>query len=306
MNIIQTNQLTKSFGEIEAVSRVNMTIKKGEIYGFLGPNGAGKTTILKMILNLLKPSAGEVMVFDEVIGSGSYEYLKRIGSLIEYPVFYDDLTAVDNLKIHCEYMGYYKDNAIDETLKLVNLVGVNNKKVKEFSLGMKQRLGIARALITKPELLILDEPINGLDPIGIKEMRKLFKMLSRDYGMTILISSHIISEIEQIADRIGVIDKGVLVKEVSLEQAKIDHAGYIEVKLDDVTKAASILNDLVSSKNFKVASDHHIRIYDTSVSVSDITRVFVEHHIEILSISHVENNLEEFFVDLVDGGDISV
>jgi len=304
MNIIRTNRLGKVLNKAEVVSDVNMCIKKGEIYGFLGPNGAGKTTIFKMILNLLKPTSGEIVVFDEVIRQNSYEYLKRIGSLIEYPVFYDGLTAFENLEIHCEYMGYYKENAIEETLRLVNLAGVNNKKVKEFSLGMKQRLGIARALITKPEILVLDEPINGLDPLGIVEVRQLLKMLSRDYGMTILISSHIISEIELIADRIGVINKGKLVKEFTVEQAKIDHAGYIEVKLKDIDKGSRILDTLVKSRNFKVISDQQIKIYDTEVSVGDITKAFVTNNIEILSITQIDNTLEEYFINLVDGGDI--
>lgn len=304
MNIIRTNRLAKAFDKTEVVSDVNMCIKKGEIYGFLGPNGAGKTTIFKMILNLLKPTSGGVVIFDEVISYNSYEYLKRIGSLIEYPVFYDDLTASENLEIHCEYMGYYKENAIEETLRLVNLVGVNNKKVKEFSLGMKQRLGIARAIITKPEILVLDEPINGLDPLGIVEVRQLLKMLSRDYGMTILISSHIISEIELIADRIGVINKGKLVKEVTVEQTKLDHAGYIEVKLDNIDKGSSVLDKLIKSRNFKVISDQQIRIYDTDVSVGDITKAFVANDIEILSITQIDNSLEDYFINLVDGGDI--
>lgn len=303
MNIIRTNQLTKVLDNNEVVSGVNMCIRKGEIYGFLGPNGAGKTTLFKMILNLLKPTSGELIVFDELVKSCSYEYLKRVGSLIEYPVFYDDLTAAENLEIHCEYMGYYKENAIEETLRLVNLVGVNNKKIKEFSLGMKQRLGIARALITKPEILVLDEPINGLDPLGIVEVRQLLKMLSRDYGMTILISSHIISEIELIADRIGVIHRGKLVKEVTLEQARLDHAGYIEVKLTDIDKGSKVLDTLVKSRNFKVLSDQQIRIYDSEVTVSDITKAFVANGIEILSISQIDNSLEDYFIDLIDGGE---
>jgi ABC-2 type transport system ATP-binding protein len=166
--ILKTNQLTKSFKGKEVVSGVNMHVKKGEIYGFLGPNGAGKTTIMKMITNLIKPTSGEIEIFGEKLTETSFEVLKRMGTIIEYPIFYDNLTAKENLYFHCEYMGYYDKKSIDHAIELVKLHNIENKKVKEFSLGMKQRLGIARAISTKPELLVLDEPINGLDPIGIK------------------------------------------------------------------------------------------------------------------------------------------
>jgi len=193
--LLRTTNLVKKFNDKEVVSNVNMNIKKGEIYGFLGPNGAGKTTIMKMIVNLIKPSSGEIEIFGERLTNGDYDTLKRIGSIIEYPVFYEKLTGRENLELHCEYMGYYDKSAIDRVLDLLNLKGIDNKAVSDFSLGMKQRLGIARAIITKAEFLILDEPINGLDPIGIVEIRNLLKMLSSEYGITILISSHILAEI---------------------------------------------------------------------------------------------------------------
>ena len=304
-NIIETNSLTKAFKGVEVVSSVNMHIKKGEIYGFLGPNGAGKTTILKLIMNLLKPSSGEITVFDSVLHDKSYEYLTRIGSLIEYPVFYEDLSAKANLEIHCEYMGYYKNNAIDEALKLVNLIGIENKSVKEFSLGMKQRLGIARAIIAKPEILILDEPINGLDPIGIKEMRNLFRMLSHEYGITILISSHIISEIELIADTIGVIHKGRLIEEVSLNEVRKEQSKYIEVEVNDSNKAAFVLDNEMQLKNFKVLPNNCIRIYDESIETASVSKVLVSKNIDVLAISKKNQTLEDYFIDLIDGGDIS-
>jgi ABC-2 type transport system ATP-binding protein len=196
--ILKTNQLTKTFKGKEVVSGVNMHVKKGEIYGFLGPNGAGKTTIMKMITNLIKPTSGEIEIFGEKLTETSFEVLKRMGTIIEYPIFYENLTAKENLYFHCEYMRYYDKKSIDHAIELVKLHNIENKKVKEFSLGMKQRLGIARAISTKPELLVLDEPINGLDPIGIKELRDLFKLLCREYGITLLVSSHILAEMEQI------------------------------------------------------------------------------------------------------------
>lgn len=202
--ILKTSQLTKTFKGKEVVSGVNMHVKKGEIYGFLGPNGAGKTTIMKMITNLIKPTSGEIEIFGEKLTDTSFEVLKRMGTIIEYPIFYDNLTAKENLDFHCEYMGYYDKKPIDHAIELVKLHNIDNKKVKEFSLGMKQRLGIARAISTRPELLILDEPINGLDPIGIKELRDLFKLLCREYGITLLVSSHILAEMEQMSDTVEI------------------------------------------------------------------------------------------------------
>ncbi len=234
--ILKTNQLTKSFKGKEVVSEVNMHVRKGEIYGFLGPNGAGKTTIMKMLTNLIKPTSGEIEIFGEKLTNTSFEVLKRMGTIIEYPIFYDQLTARENLSLHCEYMGYYDNEAITQALELVKLHNIEGKKVKDFSLGMKQRLGIARAISTKPELLVLDEPINGLDPIGIKELRDLFKILCKDYGITLLISSHILAEMEQMSDTIGIIQNGKLIKEVSMKSINGKQTEYIEVQVQNIKK----------------------------------------------------------------------
>lgn len=176
--ILQTNQLAKSYQGTEVVSNVNLNVRQGEIYGLLGPNGAGKTTILKMITTLIKPSRGEITIFGEKMSSRSHDILRRIGSIIEYPIFYEDFTAKENLMFHCEYMGYYEKHAISNTLKELQLKEFANKLVKDFSLGMKQRLGIAQAIVTKPDLLLLDEPVNGLDPEGIHDIRNLLTKLS--------------------------------------------------------------------------------------------------------------------------------
>ncbi len=303
--IITTHNLSKAFKGKEVVSNVNMHIQKGEVYGFLGPNGAGKTTILKMILNLLKPTVGTINVFNNELRHDSYDYLARIGSIIEYPVFYTDLSAKENLEIHCEYMGYYKKGAIEEALRLVSLTGTEDKSVKEFSLGMKQRLGIARAIISKPELLILDEPINGLDPVGIKEIRQLLKMLSRDFGITILISSHIISEIEQIADTIGVIDQGILVEEISMDELRNEQADFIEIHVDNPDKACFILDNELHLKNIKVFKDQSIRIYDEIEDVGTISKVLVNRSVSIEGIRKSKSSLEDYFLSLVEGGDLS-
>lgn len=303
--ILKTNNLTKVFDGIEVVSNVSMNIKKGEIYGFLGPNGAGKTTIMKLVTNLIKPTSGEIEIFGDKLTITSYEVLKRMGTIIETPVFYDRLTARENLELHCDYMGFYNKVAIDEALSLVNLINIDNKNVKNFSLGMKQRLAIARAIITKPEFLILDEPINGLDPIGIKEMRDLFIMLSREYGISILISSHILSEIEHIADTIGVINNGILKREVSMETIRKNNTEYIEIVTSDCDKAAYVLDNKINISNFKVLDNRTIRIYDINKTQNEITKSLILHDIPIESITKQQSSLEEYFLDIINGGMIN-
>ncbi len=303
--ILKTTNLTKTFKDKNVVSNVNMNIKKGEIYGFLGPNGAGKTTIMKLITNLVKPTEGEIEIFGEKLTNTSYEVLKRMGTIIEYPVFYDKVTGRDNLELHCEYMGYHNKEAIDKALDLVDLKDIENKAVKDYSLGMKQRLGIARAILTKPELLILDEPINGLDPIGIKDMRNLLRMLNKEYGMTILISSHILSEIEQIADTIAVINNGRLVEEVSMEEIRGEKSEYIEIVTKDCSKAAFVLENNLNITNIRVEENTLIRIYDLRLSQNEISKVLILNDVSIEAINKKNNSLEDHFLKLLKDGERS-
>ncbi|PEA56765.1 bacitracin ABC transporter ATP-binding protein [Bacillus pseudomycoides] len=299
--VLKTNQLTKVFQGKEVISNVNMHVKQGEIYGFLGPNGAGKTTIMKMITNLIKPTSGEIEIFGEKLTNTSYEVLKRMGTIIEYPIFYEKLTAKENLNLHCEYMGYYDKKAIDRALDLVNLHNVDDKQVKDFSLGMKQRLGIARAITTKPELLILDEPINGLDPIGIKELRELFKLLCKEYGITLLVSSHILGEMEQMADTIGIIQNGKLIKEVSMKSINGQQTEYIEVTVQDVKRAAYMLENKLRLTNYKIMSENMIRIYDMTATQQAISKTLIMNDIAIESINKKHSSLEEYFLNLMNG-----
>lgn len=215
--VVKTDNLTKSYSNIEAVNHCNISIAKGSIYGLLGENGAGKTTIFKLLTGLLIPTMGKAEVLGMDITKCRSDILKNIGSIIEVPVFYERLSAVKNLEIHLAYMGV-SGLEINSVLEMVGLSNTNNQPVSQFSLGMRQRLGIARALIHKPKLLILDEPVNGLDPTGIREMRKLFLKLKQEENMTILISSHILSEVEHVADTIGIIAKGKIIEEVTLSE----------------------------------------------------------------------------------------
>ncbi|QKG84280.1 ABC transporter ATP-binding protein [Kroppenstedtia pulmonis] len=297
--LVRTNQLTKLFQGKEVISNMNMNVPKGKIYGFLGPNGAGKTTVMKMLTNLVKPSAGEIEILGQKLTHSSYDILGRIGSMIEYPIFYEKMTAWENLELHCEYMGYYNREAISEALAMVNLKNIDHKPVKNFSLGMKQRLGIARAIMTKPELLILDEPINGLDPVGVKEIRDVFHTLNKEYGTTLLISSHILAEIEQLADVIGVIRDGRLITEIPMDSIRGQTTQYIEITTTNQRKACFVIVDKLHISNFKVIDEKTIRIYESKISQEVISKTLILHDVGIESMNRKAMSLEEYFLGLI-------
>ena len=217
-NIVEIKELFKTIDKEEILSDINLQIAEGEIYGLLGPNGAGKTTLMKCMLSLLTITSGSIEIFGKNLQEHREEILSQVGSIIETPIFYENCTAKEILEIHAQYMG--KNITELDIINTLRMVGLKNttKKEKEFSLGMRQRLGLARAFLMKPRLLILDEPINGLDPVGIQEIRNLLQLLSKEHGITILISSHILSEISQIADKIGVIKNGSMIEQVYMEE----------------------------------------------------------------------------------------
>ncbi|PGZ93942.1 bacitracin ABC transporter ATP-binding protein [Bacillus pseudomycoides] len=301
-DVVRTSGLTKKTKGRELVSNINLYIKKGEIYGFLGQNGAGKTTIMKMLTGLMIPTSGEIELFGHLFTEMSKSVLKRVGSIIEYPIFFNHLTAIENLKLHCEYLGFYDDKALREALDLVHLKGIEKKQVKNFSLGMKQRLGIARAIITKPELIVLDEPTNGLDPIGIKDVRDLILMLNKDHGITFLLSSHILDEMEQVVDRIGVINNGKLLNEVTLADIRKQRTDYIELVTSDVAKTVYLLESELQISNMKIIQDNKIRIYDWTQSQSAISKMLVLHDIGIAEIQKHTSSLEDYFYKQINGG----
>lgn len=296
--ILQTNHLCKTIDGKELAADVNIHVKKGEIYGFLGPNGAGKTTVMKMITNLWKPTSGTIALFGKTLEPTSYEVLKRMGSIIEFPTFYGHLSGKENLILHCEYMGYYNKGCVEEALKILNLTEAADKQTKSYSLGMKQRLGIARAILCRPELVLLDEPTNGLDPAGMKQIRDLFKMLSAEYGMTLMISSHLLSEMESIADTVGVINHGKMIKEISMKEIAEMNTAYVELTAEDTKMAACVLADKMNLRNFKIVDDSIIRIYEQGVSVQNISKELTMHGVGIISISQHTENLEEYFLKM--------
>lgn len=300
--IIETKNLTKKFGKNIAVDSINMKIEKGKIYGLLGKNGAGKTTTMCMLLNLSNSDSGEIFLFGKNVKKSSNKIYSRIGSIIETPGFYGNLTGEENLKAFSKLRGNYNKNSIINALKIVSLYEERNKRFKHYSLGMKQRLGIAAALIHNPDILILDEPVNGLDPIGILEIRNLLRSLVDDYNLTILISSHILSEIEQIADVIAIMDNGKLIEEVNKEELHLKIGKYIDFEVSNLAIAKKILEEegLRENRDFKSIQDENsIHLLNNFELRSDINSLFVKNGLKVNKINLIEENLEEYFINLV-------
>lgn len=297
--IMETVGLRKSYKGNVVVNDVNIHVPKGAIYGFVGPNGAGKSTVMKMILNLIQPEAGEVQLFGEKVTDQSYEVFKRVGSIIENPYFYEKMTARQNLELHCDYMGFPNKERIDEVLQMVDLQNVEGKQIRHYSLGMKQRLAIARAILAKPEFLILDEPINALDPEGIREMRNLFQRLNQEDETTIFISSHILSEADLIADTIGIIQHGNLLAELPIEEIHKHQTEYISLQVDDVAHAATLLEQM-DITNFSVLDQEFIRIYDSNISGKVLSKALIESGVGLESLGRKQDTLEDYFFQLTE------
>ncbi|MGL5069568.1 MAG: ATP-binding cassette domain-containing protein [Sarcina sp.] len=299
--ILKTNKLTKQYKEQKANNNISMTIKKGDIYGLIGRNGAGKTTIIRMITGLAHKTSGSI----ELLGKSSDKELEKareyVGSLIETPAFYADMTAKENLEVSRLVRNIAGKKCIDEVLELVGLGNVGKKKFRDFSLGMKQRLGIANALLGNPKFLILDEPINGLDPMGIIEIRELLKKLNKEKDMTILISSHILPELEELATCYGIINNGELVEEISSKELTEKCKQYIELEVDDASSAVSILEAELKITNYDVLEGNKINIYSNLDDVSKINSVLSRKGVMVERIGVKGENLEEYFMGKIGG-----
>ncbi len=302
--VIKTTGLTKIYGKQKVVDSLQMNVPQGEIYGFLGRNGAGKTTTIRMLLGLIRPTQGQIEIFGEDFFKNAPAILRRIGSIVEFSGFYENLTARENLSINARLMGIQKANAIQEALEIVGLQHEPHKGVGHYSLGMKQRLGIARAILHHPELLILDEPTNGLDPIGIKEIRRMIRTLAQERKITVLISSHILSEVEQLADRIGVIHEGRLLEEVTLEELRRRNRKYLELQVSNESKAVMLLERHFHIADYEVHEEGNIRVYSHLDQQAKINTLLVGNGIEVAKVNLSADRLEDYFVKLIGGGDI--
>ena len=297
-NVLQIKNLQKGFEDTQVVNLSSLSVQQGEIYGFLGPNGAGKTTTMKMILSLISRTAGEIEVFGQSIGTDK-QYLNQIGSMIEEPSYYPNLTGYENLLVFQKILGFDKKN-IQETLKIVGLDQPKNKKklVKDYSLGMKQRLALAFALVKKPRLLILDEPTNGLDPAGIHEIRELIIKLAKEQGITVFISTHILSEVEHIADRVGIINHGQLVYEGEIR--KIQSNKWLEVRGDFRGRREAISQVLFDypCKMLEIQEDKLKLTNLADQQISSLLRDLIVEKVPIYEVKQEQETLESIFLNL--------
>lgn len=295
-NLIETHNLTKQFSRVRCVNALHMQVPQGAVYGFLGPNGAGKSTTLKMILGLSRPTAGSITLFHmEVNEKNRIRLLKDTGSLIESPSYYGHLTGEENLHILQTLKGCPAEN-IDEVLEIVRLNDARGKKVAHYSLGMKQRLGLAAALLGFPKLLILDEPTNGLDPAGIQEMRKLIRSLPSAYGITVVVSSHLLSEIDQMADHVGIISKGNLVYQNTLDALHSHARQQIALRTDHPDATSALLRE--NGINAKREDDYLLFPLTDDSHIAHLCRCLVEQNIALYRIEKRETSLEDIFLSL--------
>lgn len=296
--VIKLRDISKKRGQTEILNHLNMTVYQKDIYGFIGQNGAGKSTTMKIIMSLIKETQGQLELFDTLDNQINRS---RIGAIIENPAFYPYMTAYENLKYYIQYKGIVEINSIEKVLKMVGLENVRKKKYKNYSLGMKQRLGLALALINNPDLLILDEPLNGLDPQGIVELREILSHLNKKYGITMLISSHILDELEMIATRYGFIHQGQMIEEITAEKLQEKLKKYISLDVENIGLASITLEQKLHTENFKVMDDHTIYLSDFVNESSLVATTLIQEGV-ILNKMNISNvSLENYYLSLIKG-----
>ena len=298
--ILKTTQLSKNYGGRVVADHINMTIERGAIYGFIGKNGAGKTTLLRMVTSLVRPSGGTI----ELFGSSDTKDLQvartRIGAMIETPAFFPKLTARENLEYYRLQRGLSDAGEVERVLHSVNLADTDMKPYHQFSLGMKQRLGLALAIMGSPEFLVLDEPINGLDPTGIIEFRSIINRLHRESNTTLLISSHILSELAQVATKYGIIHNGRLLRELTHDELNQQTKGCISLKVNDAPLAGSIIREKLNTSEFEVFSQEEIRLFTFFDDPSVLTKLLIENGLSVYSSGEVKINLEDYFISVIE------
>ena len=298
--VLTTDHLCKNYGHFKALNQCSMHVPRGAIYGFVGKNGAGKTTLIRLICGLQRPTSGSYRLYgSENTDKKILEAQRRIGAVVETPSIYLDMTAEENMKEQYYVLGLPSFEGIPQILKLVGLEDAGKKKAKDFSLGMRQRLGIAIALAGKPDLLVLDEPTNGLDPQGIVEMRELILKLNRERQITVLISSHILDELSRLATHYGFIDKGTIVKEITAEELENTCGKCVKLQVTDTAVLAHILDK--RGLEYEILSDTQANVYGELV-VSDVALELAEQNCRMFSVQEYEESLESYYLNLVGGG----
>jgi len=301
MNILETKNLTKTYGGKAAVNNVSLAIQKGDIYGLIGQNGAGKTTLMRMITSLSSPTSGEIKLFGESTPTGLQNARRRMSAVIETPALYPYLTAAQNLEFYRIQRGIPDKKVITKALEFVGLTDTGNKKFKNFSMGMKQRLGLALVTLSNPDFVILDEPINGLDPMGIVEIRKLIQELHKQ-GITILISSHILTELSLVATKYAFLHDGKLVKNLTQSELQEECKTALAIVVDDAQKAAAILETALNIRNYKQISENELRIYEQLDNSAEITTQLILGGVRLSSTKEVGDSLEDYFKNVIGGG----
>lgn len=297
--VLKTNALKKSYGHYKALNGLTMNVPKGSIYGFVGKNGAGKTTLIRLICGLQKPTSGEYSIYG--INNKQKEIIKarrRIGAVVETPSVYLDMTAEDNLRVQCRVLGLPSFEGIADVLKMVGLENTGRKKVKDFSLGMRQRLGIAVAIVGDPDFLVLDEPVNGLDPQGIVEMREIILKLNREHGITVLISSHILDELSRLATYFGFIDNGQMVKEISASELEAACRKCVHLVVSDVKALSKVLDEI--GLEYTILSNNEADVYG-EISITKLVTKLSAEKCEVMSMQERDENLENYYINLVGG-----
>lgn len=303
--IVESKAIVKNYGNFVALNDINITIKRGEIYGLVGDNGAGKSTFLKIISGQVFPSDGEISLFGEYLPKKLEQQRKRTGIIIENPGFYPQLSVESNLEYYRIQKGVPGRETVRKLLETVNLNNSRKKKCKDLSMGMKQRLGLAIALLGEPELLVLDEPINGLDPSGIIEIRKLLLMLNREKNITIILSSHILSEMEHLASIYGFLNEGKLLEQIASSNLRERCSDYIDILVSDFERYAALLEKRLNHKQFQVLPDNVIRITNPKIKIEAFSQLAIDNNMSISKLEKKQMSLENYYMNLKSGGNES-
>lgn len=303
-SIIKTESLTKIYHKTTVVQDINLLIEEGRIYGLIGKNGAGKTTLIKMLAGLIRPSGGKMIFFGQEGENALNKWRSKMSFMVEIPYMDEHMTACENLNLQRLQRGIKSKECIDEVLELVGLSKVGEKKVAAFSLGMKQRLGLAIAMLAKPKFLVLDEPLNGLDPEGIIEMRQLLRRLREAYGVTLLIASHLLSELYEVATDYIIMHEGKVLETLSEQELAVKCGGYIDVGIDQEEKAIEILKKSIDLQQYEVTKNGHIYIYDTVEHIERIPKTLVNAGVGVQHLSYYKHSLEDYFMSKITNSSI--